>query len=346
VQKQRRAQTYCERKVLRRVRSNGSGEADGRTGPVSQAAGSNSYSNSSVRVLAGRAAYLGALGRSTHPSTDVPMTRSLLAIAFILLGQTGCNDLFGPEPPSGAVPLTPIPAEYAGWWALTARCSGSNVNFQDVTWSVYPGATIPGTYGAVGAWYSRTRTIVLAQGQENNGPLVRHEMLHALVNRRGHSRVDFVDRCGGVVSCEGRCLVDVGGAVSRDLYAPIVNMNVLRVSVDLEPRVVSLSTATEGCVTVVVAARNSSSVPVRVQLEGHSPIANQSFGWRLEGYRGGGATVDGSLMPFNGGETRRHVFECVYVGPVRNWPSPGPGNYTMTGHIRSLADSTRFTVIE
>jgi hypothetical protein len=274
------------------------------------------------------------------------MTRALLLIGCLPVFATACTDLLGPEPPSGAVPLSPIPAEYAGWWALTARCSGSGDSSGDVEWLVYPGTTIPGTGGAVGVWYSRTRTIVLARGQEENGLLVRHEMLHALIDRRGHSRTAFVQNCGGVVSCSRRCLSDVGGPISRDPHAPIVDMSVLQVSVDLEPRVVSLSTATEGCVTVVVSAHNSAGVPVQVQLEGPAAIANQSFAWRLEGYRGGGTTMDDSLMPFNGGETRRHVFECAYVGPVHNWGSPGRGAYMMVGHIRSVSDSLMFTIVE
>jgi hypothetical protein len=168
-------------------------------------------------------------------------------------------------------------------------------------------------------------------------------MLHALRDRRGHSRTDFVDRCGAIVSCSGRCLDDVGGPVTRDIHAPRVDMSALAVSVDLEPRTVSLSAGTRGCVTVVVAARNTTEGPVWVQLEGPAVIADQTFGWRLEGYRSGATSVGGSLslMQFNAGETRRHVFECANAG----WNGPGPGTYVMTGYVRSASDSLRLTIV-
>src|SRR5689334_7334027 len=60
-----------------------------------------------------------------------------------------------------------------------------------------------------GYWIQQGNPIVLAGSAQFNGPVVRHEMLHALVGA-GHSREQFLHRCGGVVACEDICLRDAG----------------------------------------------------------------------------------------------------------------------------------------
>ena len=196
---------------------------------------------------------------------------------------------------------------------------------------IVPEPTIPGTDDVTGAWYKDVNTIVFAGGRERIGTVVRHEMLHALVGRTDHPRSAFVDRCAGIVSCEGACIREAGGPVIRDPSAPIVAPEAMDISVDVEPREVQSNTDNyRPCVTVVVSARNPAGRPRRVQLQLVEGLA-ESFGYVLDD--GADREVEFSAshaMAFAGNETRRSVYECAPVGEF-------PGQAPRTHHeIRGL----------
>ena len=50
-----------------------------------------------------------------------------------------------------------------------------------------------------GLWIDHYRYIVLAEAGLSDSLLVRHEMLHDLLDRADHPAGLFVERCGGVV---------------------------------------------------------------------------------------------------------------------------------------------------
>ncbi len=100
--------------------------------------------------------------------------------------------------PSNAVPMTP-PAAYLGWWQATEACAARTGRFTRIRWYVVPGAmTFPTHEGPkVGLW-SRVGDevrIAVAEGYVAHELVVRHEMLHALLDREGHPPLYFQQRC-------------------------------------------------------------------------------------------------------------------------------------------------------
>lgn len=117
----------------------------------------------------------------------------------LLLAALGCVPT---EPlPSGAQPLTPPPV-YREWYAATEACSGLTGSFASIRWYVMPGVeqweSAKGP--VVGLWQGRqegaVHYITLAESLVNHELVVRHEMLHSLLNATGHPVEYFETRCG------------------------------------------------------------------------------------------------------------------------------------------------------
>jgi len=119
------------------------------------------------------------------------VTECALLAAFALL--TGCGEL--PTVPAGAVPLDP-PEHFRALWAETERCAGHERPFAAVRWYQVPDAweVVGGDGRPVQAYYDLGADhIVLAGAYLNSDPLVKHEALHAILDRPGHP-AEF-DRC-------------------------------------------------------------------------------------------------------------------------------------------------------
>lgn len=275
------------------------------------------------------------------------MRRASLICVTVSLVTLACGDLFGPSPLDDTVPLDPIPAQYWGWWDLVEQCSGIEGDLNDIRWLISGENSIPGTDGAAGVWLSSSNSIVLISGMELRGEVVRHEMLHALLRRGGHPRSAFIVGCAGIVSCGGRCENDAGGPLVRDMNALVIEVTDVVLTTQVLPTTVSLSRETQGCMTVVVSATNHTGGAARVRLAGRPHYAGrqQSFGWSLEGIRHGAAVEEDTLMPFLAGETRRHVFDCVFVGNSPTWDGLAPGSYEIAGHLRSNSMSVPITIV-
>lgn len=141
---------------------------------------------------------------------------SPFAEAFVLLALVAAtvwivwvgNKLIEQEfhgPPNGAIRMT-APLEYHEWYEKTAQCAQlPNLDYSKIEWYVIPDVvTFPTDIGEkVALWeqlpdgYSR---ITVADFYVNNEMVVRHEMLHDLLNRfgrpTGHPALYFEDRCG------------------------------------------------------------------------------------------------------------------------------------------------------
>jgi hypothetical protein len=118
-----------------------------------------------------------------------------------------CDAPLAPVLVEGAERFEPPPV-YNLWWEITEECSGRRRSFGRVRWYYVPGAhtiTVEGRE-VEGYWSSAGNAIVLAEFSMLRGQLVRHEMLHALEGNVGHPREAFLDRCGGVVLCDGACI--------------------------------------------------------------------------------------------------------------------------------------------
>lgn len=252
-----------------------------------------------------------------------------LSVSLVLLS---CSSLFGPDLPEGTVPLAPLPAEYEGWWSLMQRCSGREGRLEDVEWLVLPRATsIPETDGADGIYSERDHAIVLTGRSVGLGPLVRHEMLHALLRDGLHRRSAFIDACGGVVSCGMVCTQEAGVPLAPTPDMALMDPERMRIDVDLVPSTTSLAMGTEGCVTIVVSATNSQARPVRAFVVNQ---LSQGFSWMVEGV-GAGADNRGEeaeYVAFEAGGTRRYTFDC---------PQPftelSPGDFGVRGSFTGLS---------
>ena len=147
--------------------------------------------------------------------------RVTLILSGLLSQALACRDISAPDVPWTAVQTTP-PARFALWWQLTETCSGVPGNYSSISWYVVPNTTTLSYQGrqVYGYWLGNPDRIVLADYYHNNGPIVRHEMLHVLLHRTGHPRADFLTACGGVVACDGACVADAGGTAPPPASAP------------------------------------------------------------------------------------------------------------------------------
>ena len=112
----------------------------------------------------------------------------------------GCSAFAPSEPdlPAGAIPLTAQPA-YAAWFERTEACSGLGGQFKQIQWFVVPGAETFATNAGpkVGMWEKagNTARIIIAGNYVGHEMVIRHEMLHHLLDREGHPPEYFVSRC-------------------------------------------------------------------------------------------------------------------------------------------------------
>src|SRR5205085_12613570 len=166
-------------------------------------------------------------------------------IALLLPLLAACSD----APTTPAVPLDAVaflpPAFYGTWWHLTEQCSGMSGSLSNVHWYIIPGVSLFLLKGQLVTGYSvaSANQIVLAGDMVNDGPDVRHEMLHQLLGAgtTGHPRSQFLGKCGGTVYCSSNCINDGGPAPARDPAAIAISPKDLDISVEVIPENPSLS---------------------------------------------------------------------------------------------------------
>lgn len=87
------------------------------------------------------------------------------------------------------------PAIYREWWARTEACSGLSGDFDRVEWLVVRGESFECRSGqCVGHWQP-SHHIYIAESWVENEMVVRHEMLHDLLNGGGHPDPPFGEGC-------------------------------------------------------------------------------------------------------------------------------------------------------
>lgn len=121
-----------------------------------------------------------------------------LALPALLALVMGCVTEPDADLPEGAVAMQ-ASEQYRSWWGETEACSRLSGSFSRIEWYVVPGvASFPTDEGEkVGIRIQsgdRTR-IVLAETYAAHPMVVRHEMLHALLQRSGHPVEYFETRC-------------------------------------------------------------------------------------------------------------------------------------------------------
>lgn len=250
-----------------------------------------------------------------------------------LLTLTTCTLPTTPTVPPGAVAFTPPPV-YQTWWSMVESCAGRTAPLSSVRWYVMPGVqSFTRKHMTVaGVWFRADNSIVLGELVRYNGQLVRHEMLHALLQQGLHPRKEFLEHCGGVVTCLQSCITEGGPSTVRPDATPRVPASALLVDFDVAP---SRPDRTEhgGWFMFVVTARNPAPYPVMVALPTTSgPLDARSFGLDITGtaisFRRGARAVDASMIHFEPGETKRYVFDFRLADEDEDSGLP-PGTYSV-----------------
>lgn len=261
--------------------------------------------------------------------------RSVRWSAVLLLPLlVACDVPVAPVLADGAQRFDPPPV-YELWWDMVTACSGQRALLSRVRWYVVPGAHTVEVNGEryAGYWTSAGNAIVLAGAAVLDGSLVRHEMLHSVIKEAGHPRAHFLERCGGVVVCEERCIAGAEPLPPVEPSIPRVGADVLEVDMSVSPESPSLSRH-GGHFTLTVTAHNPRSHPIVVTLppstDAGPPV---SFEYRIE-YQGGASMYndrawDQGIIRFGPGETKRQVYDFYMTG-IEGFigrSGLGPGTY-------------------
>lgn len=244
------------------------------------------------------------------------------------------------EMPRDATAFSP-PGVYATWWAMVESCSGLTRPASEIAWFVVPGHTLTlRGVDAAGAFIMDARGphIILASTALDDGVVVRHEMLHALLRKRAHPRGQFLGRCAGEVNCPASCVDDAGPSAPRTTLPLELASTSVNVSVRIDPAVPSLQ-LDSGHFRYVVMAHNRTGRSIRVV--DPAPIGapptraefwnelTDSLGTR---YIGGALSIDESRAIFEVGETKTQVFDFrIGVDPIDG--KHPPGSYSLRGRF-------------
>jgi len=249
-----------------------------------------------------------------------------------------CHSAVEPPLPPNAQAMT-APAVYTTWWEMTEACSGLVGQLSQVRWYQVPGSeTLPyqGLDNVVGYWSAASNSIVLAGQVTLDGPSVRHEMLHSLLQSPLHPRGDFVIRCAGVVECIEQCLIDGGPPPTPDPSIPLISAADLVVALDVAPSSPS-ATTNNGFFAVTVSATNPLDTPARVSLPDSSRSnLGTTFSYFIQGPFGARSNVvrptDMSAVTFAPHERKIQVFD-FRVGFDTAQGMLQPGDYHVMGRF-------------
>jgi hypothetical protein len=278
-----------------------------------------------------------AAGRWQSHLWDLNMTIRRRRRARQVLGMSwcivcACTRIVEPPLDPRAVPLSPLPAVYARWWTMTEACSGLTASLGAVTWYFVPEAADVGVSGDLvsGYYTSGDNKIVLAGQSLLDGGTVRHEMLHALRRRPGHSRSDFLEHCAGFVHCSDKCIAVAGPLATLNPMITRVSAADLELDVRIVPE--HPTTAEDGGVfTVIVTAKNPRADSVLIE---GAPFPTQAFFYQLHGPGGESGSalpiVDGGVARFAAGETKQQLFD-VRIGKSFPGFTILAGSYSVTG---------------
>jgi hypothetical protein len=182
-----------------------------------------------------------------------------------------------------------------------------------------------------GYWNRYTNRIVLVEIGIDRGPLVRHEMLHALLQTGGHPRSQFLAACASLVSCEEICIEDAGRwQLPRQDYVVLPPE-----SLDVASRAELLPRESDGqrWFELEVSVRNPRARAVMVAAPG-DPVTPPAFGFDLRGPSGGisgdDVATDSSTLFFQPFETKQWLFEFRVASDLSEYHI-SPGTYLVRG---------------
>jgi hypothetical protein len=130
---------------------------------------------------------------------SLPRRSGIFVSLAVALSAAACSTEPGTVQVAGSQPMA-APEQYRSWWSATEQCSGLSGDFSKLEFYQVPGvSTFASPVGTVvGLWNQAgsENRITLAGYYLDNELVVRHEMLHALLERTGHPVEYFVTRCG------------------------------------------------------------------------------------------------------------------------------------------------------
>ena len=130
------------------------------------------------------------------------MAREVSTIAFsaaLVFAAARCSSPTDPLP-TGAVSFGP-PAIYETWWHQVEQCSGKTGEYAAISWYYVPGQgdfSVGSNPDIVGVWQASHHSITLAQSVWEIAEVVRHEELHAILQRGDHPAEYFVQKGGSI----------------------------------------------------------------------------------------------------------------------------------------------------
>lgn len=260
-----------------------------------------------------------------------------LATGMIVTAQLivlACGDATAPKLPADAQQYSPPPV-YSTWWQMTESCSGLTGQLAAVTWYQTAQQVTDTRTGDViaGYWVPGSNQIVLNTLVMMDGGTVRHEMLHALRQKSGHPRDQFLNKCGGVVDCEEPCIADAGPYPTPPQTPIHVNSDSIDLTLDVEPNTPAHN-FDEGRFSITVLAHNKTARWITVTPAAGVGAATQTFSIDVHGANGATGRDELGLDPsqtiFSPGETKRHVFDLV----IGDYPFANqllPGDYIARG---------------
>lgn len=271
---------------------------------------------------------------------------AMVALLTFPLGLDGCDRIVDPKLPDDAELFTPPPV-YSTWWQMTEACSAQTGSLDAVTWYRTDREVHDARTGEVvaGYWTAGSNRIVLNGAVLMSGGTVRHEMLHALLQKGGHPRDQFLGKCAGTVDCEEACVKEAGAYPSPPETPLEVDGDALQITMQVQPGT-PLRSIDEGRFTITVFVRNLSSHWVTVAPQPPA-AATETFAVEISGANGATGkheiANDPSQRIFAPNERKRQVFDMV-IGDYPFGNQLLPGDYVARASYAGwFADGT-FTI--
>jgi hypothetical protein len=209
---------------------------------------------------------------------------------------------------------------------MVEECAAVGGDLSAVEWYVVPDVNLVryGQSRVAGYWSLATNRIVLAENEMFAGRSVRHEMLHALLQRPDHPRRFFLGACGGVAGCEDdlTCVQAAGPPSKTSASVPTVSSTDLEVSASISP-VQPLTSFNNGFFILTLSVHNPAPHPVVVTLPGESEGRPVSYSYTVRGVTGGTLreliAFDPGIKYFEAGEVKKQIFDFA-IGPPGSQP--------------------------
>lgn len=254
-----------------------------------------------------------------------------LAVAIPLI--VGCTRIVEPALPSDAEIFSP-PLVYSTWWRMTEACSAVTGSLASVSW-YQTSQVVHDTHSGdvIAGYYERgSNRIVLTASVMMNGGIVRHEMLHALLQKAGHPRAQFLGNCAGTVDCEAPCAADAGPYPAPPQSPIAVPGDSIEITLQLEPHTPTKG-IDEGRFSLTEFVRNRTGRWITiVPTDGAEPAQTFSFSFAGDNGATGGdrRATDPSQTTFAPHETKRQVFD-LNIGDYPFGNQLLPGDYLAHG---------------